>query len=140
MIRYANKFDLDDIIRLLKEFAERSPLAIQFDPMKWSRTQIVGVLSGILAGQGFILIDEKKTSILVAVKNRPLWVPDAIQLQEVMLYSENKITMTKLVKEYVRIAKDMKAKGEIQSALMYTNKWADLEKIGLKHFENIWEL
>ena len=140
MIRLANKFDIDDIIKLLKEFAEQSPLSIQFDPMKWSRTRIVNLLSGILAGQGFILINEEKTGLLVAIKTNPFWVPDAVQLQEVMLYSPNKITMTKLVMEYVRIAKEMQDKGEIQHALMYANKWVDFGKLGLNHFETIWEL
>lgn len=140
MIRFANKFDLQDIIRLLKEFAEQSELANRFDPLKWSKTQIEAQLAIILAGAGFILIDEKKTGLLVAVKSQPLWVPDAIQLQEAMLYSKNKITECRLVLEYIKIAKKMLLENKIQHAIMYSKKEVDFSRFGMKHFESIWEL
>lgn len=140
MIRLANKFDIDDIIRLMKQFAGQSTTAIKFGPLNWSRNEIVQTLTAILAGNGFILIDEKKTGILIAVKSNPLWVNKAVQLQEAMLYSANKITMAKLVMEYVRLAKEMLDKGEIQQALMYSYIDTDFTKIGLKKTQFIWEV
>lgn len=140
MIRFANKFDQQDIIRLLKEFAEQSELANRFDPLKWSKTQIEAQLAIILAGAGFILIDENKTGLLIAVKSRPMWVPDSIQLQEAMLYAKSKITTGRLILQYIKIAKEMIAKNEIQHAIMYSNAKNDYSRFGLKHFETIWEL
>lgn len=140
MIRFANKFDIDDIIKLLKEFAESSPLAMKFDPMNWSRTEIVATLTSILSGQGFILIDNKKTSILIAVKSNPMWVNNAIQLQECMLYSPNKITQSKLIMKFVSIAKEMLEKKEIHHAVMYSYVDSNFEKLGLKKTQYIWEV
>lgn len=140
MIRYANKFDLQDIIRLLKEFAEQSELANRFDPLKWSKTQIEAQLAAIFAGAGFILIDEKKTGLLVAVKSQPLWVPNSIQLQEAMLYAKSKITMSRLTLEYIKIAKQMLVENKVQHAIMYATNNTDYSKYGLKHFESIWEI
>lgn len=140
MIRQANKYDIDDIIRLLKDFASNSKTAISYGPLNWSKNEIEKTLTAIFAGYGFVLIDEKKTGILVAVKSNPLWVNKAVQLQEAMLYSPNKITMTKLVMEYVRIAKEMIGKGEVQQAVMYSYIDTDFTKIGLKKTQFIWEV
>lgn len=139
MIRYANKHDTQDIIRLLKEFAETSSSAYAYDPMKWSKTYIEAVLANIFAGMGFVLIDDKKTSILIAIKVQALWV-EAIQLIEVMLHSKNKITMMKLIKEYVKIANKMKSDGFISQATMMSKKDANFEKLGMKKLETHWEI
>lgn len=140
MIRLANKYDIQDIIRLLKEFAVTSDNAMTKLPLLWSKTYIEGVLASVLAGKGFILIDENKTGILVAVRNPCFWIGNVYQLQEVMLYSENKILMYRLIKEYVKIAREMIANGEIVQAVMSSYKDDGFEQIGLKKLEVHWSI
>mgnify|MGYP007100217988 CR=1 FL=1 len=59
------------------------------------------------------LIDDEKTGILIAVKSQCFWIENEWQLQEVMLHSKNKITVGRLIKEYVRISREMIDSNEI---------------------------
>ena len=78
MIRFANKFDIQDIIRLMKQYAETSDIALKANPLNWSKTYIENILTEIIAGKGFVLIDEKKTGILVAIKSPIFWIENSI--------------------------------------------------------------
>ena len=140
MIRFANKYDIQDIIKLLKDFAITSDNAMTGQPLLWSKTYIEGVLASVLAGKGFVLIDDKKSGILVAVRNPCFWIGDVYQLQEVALYSENKILMYRMIKEYVKIAREMIKRGEIVQAVMSSYKDDGFEQIGLKKLEVHWSI
>ena len=109
-------------------------------PLLWSKTYIEGVLASVLAGKGFVLIDDKKSGILVAVRNPCFWIGDVYQLQEVALYSENKILMYRMIKEYVKIAREMIKRGEIVQAVMSSYKDDGFEQIGLKKLEVHWSI
>jgi hypothetical protein len=140
VIRLANKYDIEDIIRLLKEFAIQSDNVLTNDPTKWSKTYIEAILATILAGKGFCLIDEEKTGILIAVKTPTFWIDNIYQLQEVMLYSNSKMLMLRLIKEYIRIAKDMIERNEITQAMICTYKDDRFERLGLKKTEIHWSI
>lgn len=140
MIRFANKFDVDSVIDLMKKFAIESKNPTTNDPLKWSKTYIEAILATILAGSGFILIDNKKTAILIAVKTQSFWLKDVYQLQEVMLYSNNKVTTVKLIKEYARIARGMIQDGVISQAVMASYKDTNYNKLGMTKIQNHWEV
>ena len=140
MIRLANKFDKQDIIRILKDFAINSNNPMTSDPLMWSKTYIEAILDTIFAGKGFILIDEEKTGCLVAVRNQCFWLKDIYQLQEVMLHGKSRMIMYRLIKEYVRIAQKMIQDGEINNAVMSSYKDDKLERIGLKKLEVHWSI
>ena len=140
MIRLANRFDIPEIVELLKEFAINSENPLTNNPLLWSKTHTEAILANILSGKGFILIDDKKSGMLVAVKTQCFWLKDVWQLQEVMLHTRSKILSARLVKEYVKISKEMLAKGEISQAVLasYTN--CDYSRLGLNKFELHWEI
>lgn len=140
MIRLANKYDIQDIIRLLKDFAATSDNAMTNFPLTWSKTYIEGVLASVLAGKGFILIDDEKDGLLVAVRTPCFWIENVYQLQEVMLHGKNKFTIYRLIKEYVRIAREMIENGEIHQAVMSSYKDDKFERIGLKKLEVHWSI
>lgn len=140
MIRLATKYDIETIIDLMKSFAIEAKYSQAKLPILWSKTYIETVLSEILFGKGFILIDDKKTAILIAVKNQVFWVPQYYQLQEVMLYGKNKITILKLIKEYVRIAKQMIQDGVVHEAVITSNNDLDYTKLGLIKIETNWQI
>ena len=94
----------------------------------------------IFAGLGFILIDEDQTGILIAVKSKYIWNNNIIQLQEIMLTAKTNIIRARLIKEYIKISKDMLNKGEINQAVMSSFVGIDLSKFGLKQLENKWEI
>lgn len=140
MIRYANKYDIDKIIELLKDFAiiTESPLAK--NPLSWSKTYVMQVITEIIAGKGFILIDEDQSGILVAIKTHCFWNDKSFQLQETLLHGTNKIVIVRLIKEYIKIAKEMLNKNEINQAVMSSFDDYGYERYGLNKLEIHWEI
>jgi hypothetical protein len=140
LIRFANKYDNDKIIELLKDFAIKSNNPITYNPLVWSKTYIEQILATLYAGHGFVLIDDKQTDILVVAKTESFWLQNVWQLQEVMLTANNKFVVTRLIKEYIRIAKDMINKGEITQAIMASYKDYGFERYGMVKLELHWEI
>lgn len=140
MIRFANKYDNDKIIELLKDFAIKSNNPMTNNPMHWSRTYIEQILATIYAGRGFVLIDDEQTGILVAVKNECFWLKGIFQLQEVMLTGSNKFVIYKLIKEYIKIAKEMLRKKQIDQAVMSSYEDLRFERYGMVKLEQHWEI
>lgn len=140
MIRFANRYDNDKIMELLRDFCFQSNNPFTKYPHAWSKTYTEQLLNTLYAGKGFVLINEKQTGILIAIKTETFWVKDIYQLQEVMLHSNSKIVMAKLIKEFVKIAKEMLDKHEIHQAVMSSYVGVDLSKFGMKLLEHHWEI
>lgn len=140
MIRQANKYDIDKIIELLKDFAIKSESQLKGSPLDWSKTYVMQLITNIIAGQGFILIDDKQTGILIAFKNHCFWNDKSIQLQEVMLHGYNKFVIARLIKEYIKIAKELLNKREINQATMSSYNDLKFERYGMNKLEYIWEI
>ena len=140
MIRQANKYDIDKIIELLKDFAIKSENELKGSPLDWSKTYVTQVITNIIAGQGFILIDDEQTGILIAYKNNCFWNDKSIQLQEVMLHGYNKFVIARLIKEYINIAKELLKKREINQATISSYDNIKLERYGMKLIEYHWKI
>lgn len=140
MIRYANKYDIDKIIELLKDFAIKTNSQLKGSPLDWSKTYVMQLITNIIAGQGFILIDDEQTGILIAFKNHCFWNDKSIQLQEVMLHGYNKFVIARLIKEYINIAKELLRKKEINQATMSSYNDLKFERYGMNKLEHIWEI
>lgn len=140
MIRFANKYDNDKIIELLKDFAIKSNNPLTNNPLAWSKTYIEQILFTLYAGRGFVLIDNEQTCILVAAKTECFWLKDIYQLQEVMLHGTNKFVIARLIKEYVKIAKEMLEKKQINQAVMSSYEDLRLERYGMVKLEQHWEI
>jgi hypothetical protein len=140
LIRQANKYDIDKIIDLIKDFATQSNNPMAHNPLKWSRTYIVQILSEIFFGKGFILIDEDQTGILIAIKTECFWCKDIYQLQEVMLHGKSKIVIARLIKEYVKISQAMLLNQEINEACFASYGNTNLEKFGMIKTQNLWRV
>jgi hypothetical protein len=140
LIRQANKYDIDKIVELLKDYAIQSNNQLKGSPLDWSKTYVIQVITNIMAGQGFILIDDKQTGILVAYKSYCFWNDKSIQLQEVMLHGYNKFVITRLIKEYTKIAKELLKKREINQATISSYNNLKFERYGMKLIEYHWEI
>ena len=140
MIRFANKYDNNKIIELLKDFAIKSNNPMTNNPLAWSKTYIEQILITLYAGRGFVLIDDDQTGILVAARTECFWLKDIYQLQEVMLTGTNKFVIARLIKEYVKIAKEMLNKNEIQQAIMASYEDLGFERYGMVKLEQHWEI
>lgn len=140
MIRFANKYDNDKIIELLKDFAIKSNNPLTNNPLAWSKTYVEQILATLYAGHGFVLIDDNQTGILIAAKTPCFWLKDIYQLQEVMLHGNNKFVIARLIKEYIKIAKEMLEKKAINQAVMASYNDVKFEKYGMVKFEQHWEI
>lgn len=140
MIRYANKYDNNKIIDLIKDFAIKTDNPLSKNPLSWSKNYVESILNSLYAGQGFVLIDDECTGILVAVKAQSFWNQSVYQLQETMLHGKTNIVIARLIKEYLKIAKDMINKNQINQAVMSSYPDIDLSKFGLKLLEHHWEI
>lgn len=140
MIRYANKYDIDKIIEFLKDFAIKTESQLKGNPLDWSKTYVMQLITNIIAGQGFILIDDEQTGILIAYKNHCFWNDKSIQLQEVMLHGTNKFVIARLIKEYIKIAKELLKKREINQATMSSYDDLKFERYGMQKLEYTWEI
>lgn len=140
MIRFATKYDNDAIIDMMKQFAIKANYDMAKNPLNWSRTYIEKVLYELYAGKGFVLIDEAQTGILIAVKSPSFWIPNFIQLQEVMLFGKNKIVIGRLIKSYIKISKDLIASNEINEAVMASYNNCNYEKLNMVQFEKHWKV
>jgi len=140
LIRLANRYDNDKIIELLKDFAIKSNNPLTNNPLAWSKTYIEQILATLYAGHGFVLIDDNQTDILVAARVESFWLKNIWQLQEVMLTGNNKFVIARLIKEYIRIAKDMINKGEINQAIMASYEDLGFERYGMVKLELHWEI
>ena len=140
MIRYANKYDNDKIIELIKEFAIKSGSKLASNPLSWSKTHVEYLLTNIYAGAGFVLIDEDQTGILIAIKTQYLWNKDIIQLQEIMLCGSSKMVIARLIKKYIGIAKEMLSTNKVHQAVLASSMDIDYARFGLKRLETNWEI
>jgi hypothetical protein len=140
LIRFANKYDNDKIIELLKDFAIKSSNPLTNNPLVWSKTYIEQILATLYAGHGFVLIDDKQTGILIAARTPCFWLKDIYQLQEVMLHGKNKFVIARLIKEYVKIAKKMLEKKAINQAVMSSYTDLKFERYKMVKLEIHWEI
>jgi len=137
-IRFANQFDNDKIKELLIDFYKVYKHPLVSDTSKWSATHVDKVLANIYAGLGFVLIDEKATGFLVALRNPCIWIPETYQLQEAMWHGKTKGIKVKLLKEYLSIAKAWKKEGKIVEYYFNNYGNANFTKYNMKHIGHIW--
>lgn len=140
MIRYANKFDIDKICDLIRDFGKTHESRCEFlqcDQEK-SKDKVVAQLHNIMAGLGFILIAEDYSGVLCAIKTPSLWIKDSYILQEVMWHGLNKKTSLRLLKKYLEIGEQMKQLGTVQD--VYFSSYADIcyKKLKVKKLSNHW--
>ena len=136
MIRFANKFDNERIKDFLKDFHAKKGNALSSQINKWSSTFVDEQLSKIYAGLGFVLIAED--GFLCAIKAPCFWIPNLWVLQESMWHSASKKTSVKLIKKYIEIGNEMKARSEIIEFYISNFSDVDLSRFGAKKVCNDW--
>jgi hypothetical protein len=140
MIRYANKFDIDNICDLIRDFGRTHKSNCDFlkCEQEESKDKVVAQLNNILAGTGFILIAEDFSGVLCAIKTPSLWIKDAYILQEVMWHGLNKKTSLRLLKRYLEIGEQMKQLGTVQDVYFSSYLDIDYQKLKVKKLSNHW--
>lgn len=146
MIRQANKFDMDSIIRMLKAYRDKAPT--QFLRDSSNQKHIEKMLNNILAGAGFILLgikDEEAVGMVIAAQHPNIWNPDVMQVSEIAFWVDEEHRGGKiahrLLHGYIQQCEEWKKENRIQFfALSKMNNSPDLsyDRFGFEKLEETW--
>lgn len=146
MIRQANKFDLPEIIRLLKNYRRNAPLEI----LKAANNEeyITKLLTEIIAGAGFIFLAEKDgvcIGMLIAAKIPNVWNPQAMQCSEIAYWVEPEhrggTSAYRLIAAYIKECERLIKQGAIQLftvSKMVNSPDLKFYKFGFQKLEETW--
>jgi N-acetylglutamate synthase-like GNAT family acetyltransferase len=148
-IRKGTKQDVNTIIRMVQNFQEQMNMPISLQ-QQLDTTYLNKLYYHIILGGGLALIaekDDKVVGMMLGVKNSNIWFPDQVSLQEIMIWVEPEYRTGRigynLIKEFNRIADEMKNKKEISRyTISVTQDFGKLNysKLGYSKTEEIWSV
>lgn len=90
MIRLANKIDLPVLVEMMRGYASESPMPLLADPANHDEQHIRDLLISLIAGRGFVLLDDKNRGMLAAIVIQNVWCPAVLELKELAWWVEPK--------------------------------------------------
>lgn len=145
-IRPATKFDLPDVIRMLKNYREACPL----EELKLANdeTYINTVFNSIIHGAGFAFIADyegEAVGMILSIRAPSIWDPNIYLMKEMCYWVEPKCRNTsagfRLLKEYVDACKAEKESGHISVftvSKMTTSPDLKYDRFGFEPLEETW--
>ena len=145
-IRLANKFDLPEIIRMLRNFRNHTPI----DKMRDCDNEeyVSKVFHHILLGGGVALIaekDDQAVGMILGVINQNVWDPDINVLHELAYWVDQEHRGTsagyRLIVEYNKQAEQLVKDSKIDlytMTKMQTSPDLDFKRFGYRKSEEIW--
>ncbi len=82
MIREANKFDLDACVEMMRQYAAESGIPALSNEAAHDEAHVSQLLTSLMSGRGFVLIDTKGRGMLAAIITRNFWCPSVLELRE----------------------------------------------------------
>ncbi len=147
IIRQADKFDLDKVIDLVKNFYD----AVELDLKNYGDLDLEYVnklYHHIILGGGVAIVAEKDdelVGITLALKNANIFYPDKTVLNELLIYVEpehrNTSACYKMLSKYKKIAEEMVENNEITTYTVTKTEQLDqikFEKLGYRKSEEVW--
>lgn len=146
MIRKANKFDVIQIIEMLKEYRDAAPI----DILKQANDQnyIEQFLFDLIAGSGFILVAEKENKLigmLIAAIIPNIWNPKVNQCSEIAYWVDPDFrggtAAYRLIKSYVDECEKLFTSNRIQMitiSKMVNSPDLKYQKFGFEKLEETW--
>jgi GNAT superfamily N-acetyltransferase len=146
MIRQANKYDMDAIVRMLKSFRDKAPT--QFLRDSSNQEHIEKMLNNILAGAGFILVavkEDETVGMVIAAQHPNIWNPDVTQVSEVAFWVDEEHRGGKiahrLLHAYIQQCEEWKQENRIQFfslSKMHNSPDLSYDKFGFEKLEETW--
>jgi GNAT superfamily N-acetyltransferase len=146
MIRQANKFDLEAIVRMLKSYRDKAPTKFLQDAN--NREHIDKLLGNILAGAGFILLaekDDEAVGMVIAAQHPNIWNPDVTQVSEIAFWLDEAHRGGKLAHRllhgYIQQCEEWKQENRIQFftiSKMTNSPDLSYDKFGFEKLEETW--
>lgn len=144
MIRQANKFDKTQIIEMLREFRNESPIQ-QYKELE-NAPYINSLIDSIMAGRGVIFIADG-IGMIMGLITPTIWDDKTLALYELAWYvkqehrSTSSLVGYRLLREYLNYAKRLKDEGKIKLytiTKMTTSPDIKYEKFGFSKIEENW--
>lgn len=142
MIRQATKYDMSEVIGMMKKFREESPIRELMDVEDedyWRQ-----MLNDIFAGRGKVFIEEGK-GLLICMVLPSIWSPQILVLQELAWYVlpeyRNTTIGYRLVKAYLNYAEQLVRNDRIRYYTlnkMVSSPNLKYEKLGFRKIDEIW--
>jgi len=82
LIRKANKFDIPILAEFMRHYAAESPVKILNNAEHHDDNYIANLLNSIIAGRGFILVDEELNGMIAAIITPNIWCQKVLELHE----------------------------------------------------------
>jgi RimJ/RimL family protein N-acetyltransferase len=146
MIRHANKFDMDSIIRMLKAYQSNAPAEFLRNSENWP--YIEKLFNNILVGAGFILLAIKENEpigMIIGAQHSNIWNPEIIQVSEIAFWIDEEHRGGKfayrLLHAYIQQCEEWKQEKRIHFfslSKMVNSPDLSYEKFGFEKLEETW--
>ena len=131
MIRKATPFDMPTLIRLMRGYVAEAPMETLKDESLHDQRHIESLLTSLLVGRGFILIDDAGRGFIAAMVIANVWCPSVHELHELAWWvtpeHRGGTVGGRLWKEFDTMAQDLLDNGRIQ--IICSSVIADSPKI-----------
>lgn len=144
-IRTATVWDTEDIMRMLNNYRQASPLSFHKESSEARARQI---LAQIFAGLGVAFVSEEPwgiTGMLLAIKNSNIWDEEALVVNEIAYWVEPEYRGTsagyRLIKSYQEYCDELKSSGVIKAytiSKMSTSPDLKYDRFGFEKIEEMW--
>jgi N-acetylglutamate synthase-like GNAT family acetyltransferase len=88
MIRLATRYDIPRLLEIVEAYAFENPIKCLSSPSNHFPKYVEELLFSIIAGRGFIYIDNNMRGALIAIKQSNVWSPKVKELHELLWWVE----------------------------------------------------
>jgi N-acetylglutamate synthase-like GNAT family acetyltransferase len=144
-IRQANKFDLPNVLDMLRNFRSNTPIEMMRECN--NEEYVSRLFHHIILGGGVALIAEDKNTagMIIGVKDQNIWDPNLKVLRELVYWVEPQYRGStagyKLLLQYNKLAQELVNENKINMytmTKMVNSPDLDFTKFGYKKTEEVW--
>lgn len=142
MIRNANKFDMPELIAMMRDYSAQAPARALQKEVVHDVAHVEQMMASMMAGMGFVIIDEKSRGFIAAIITNNVWCPSVLELHELAWWVKpehrNGTVGGRLWREFDLRAQRMLADGKIDIActsVLANSQFIDYTKRGYQPME-----
>lgn len=142
MIRHATRYDIPILVEMVRQYAKEFPSKLAKQDEWFDEQHIKQLLATMIAGRGFVLIDDDERGFLAAIVLPNTWYPKLQEISELAWWvkpeERNGTIGGKLWLTFNKEAEAMKESGRIQyikTSLTVGSPSIDYKKYGYKEVE-----
>lgn len=88
MIRLATRYDIPRLLEIVEAYAYENPIKVLGKTHNHFPRYVEELLFSIIAGRGFIYIDDNMRGAIIAIKQSNIWSPKVKELNELLWWVE----------------------------------------------------